>query len=182
MSNEIEMKEEWRACNLCYGYNISNHGRIKRVKTGPGTYIGRYLTAYIGTGGYMQVNLSINRKVTHQMIHTLVAKAFIGERPKGYQINHKDGNKQNNCVYNLEYCTPKENQRHAVRNGLFPVGERHGNSKLTELDVLEIRKLFEFEKSDRLIGKLFNVGHNCIHSLRLGNTWSWLNERITHKR
>lgn len=174
MSNENEQKEEWKVCEDCDTYAVSNLGRLKRIKPAAGTHAGRFISIRIGTGGYSQVILSKSGKQIYRTVHTLVAKAFLGRRSRGYQVNHKDGNKQNNCVYNLEYCTPKENQRHAIKNGLFPIGERHGNSKLTESDVLQIKKLFEAEKSNRRIGKMFGVGHNCIYSIRLGNTWSWL--------
>jgi hypothetical protein len=50
----------------------------------------------------------------------LVAENFIGKRPKGYEINHKDGKKSNNRLNNLEWVTPKENYHHAVKLGLMP--------------------------------------------------------------
>jgi hypothetical protein len=70
-----------------------------------------------------------------------VAEAFIGPCPPGLVVNHRDGNRQNNCVQNLEYCTYSENALHAVASGVWPVGERHCCAKLTARDVEEIRDL-----------------------------------------
>lgn len=53
------------------------------------------------------------------LVHALVASAFIGKRPKGYDVNHKDGNKLNNYIDNLEYITSAENKYHAVANGFI---------------------------------------------------------------
>lgn len=52
-------------------------------------------------------------------VHVLMAETFIGPRPKGYGINHKDGNKWNNNIENIEYATQKENVQHALRTGLI---------------------------------------------------------------
>lgn len=64
----------------------------------------------------MTVNLSKNGKSNTKRVHRLVAIAFLGEN--NLQIDHIDGNKQNNCVENLEYVTPKENTQRAWKNGL----------------------------------------------------------------
>ncbi len=74
--------------------------------------------------GYAHVSLSIKQRITHCYVHHLVARAFLPPRPKGTQLNHKDGVKQNNRLKNLEYLTPKENVRHAMRLGLCPHMEK----------------------------------------------------------
>ena len=68
--------------------------------------------------GYMQVGLSIDGKTATRYVHGLVAEAFLGLRPTGYDVNHIDGDKANNAVLNLEYCTRSENHRHAFRIGI----------------------------------------------------------------
>jgi hypothetical protein len=67
---------------------------------------------------YFYVALSSNSKVYKKSIHRLVAETFIPNPNNLPQVNHKDGNKHNNNVDNLEWCTPKENTRHATLNKL----------------------------------------------------------------
>jgi transcriptional regulator with XRE-family HTH domain len=64
--------------------------------------------------GYLFVTLSVNGKHTHKAIHTAVAEAFLSGRPHGAWINHKDGDKFNNRVSNLEYMSPAGNSKHAI--------------------------------------------------------------------
>lgn len=95
--------------------------------------------------GYLAFDLCkrINGKKTRKtvFVHRLVAEAFIPNPDNKPQINHKDGNKQNNCVDNLEWCTNGENQQHAIKMGLNG-GFNHPNHnrKLTYEDVRYIKK------------------------------------------
>lgn len=72
------------------------------------------LTPALRKDGYLFVTLSVNGKHTHKAIHAAVAETFLGGRPENAWINHKDGDKHNNCVYNLEYMSPAGNSRHAL--------------------------------------------------------------------
>ena len=73
------------------------------------------------------VTLSKNGKYKPTKVHKLVAAAFIGPRPEGLEINHIDGDHQNNAASNLEYCTQSENMKHAVRLGLVIPPTRVGS-------------------------------------------------------
>ena len=102
-----------------------------------------------GKFGYWYCHLSISGKRKTVKAHVLVAQMFIGERPSPkHQINHIDGNKDNNHVSNLEYCTPSENIRHSYSMGLqIPYkGCDHHQSKLTVEEVEEIRNHYEKNK------------------------------------
>ena len=68
--------------------------------------------------GYLSVELWCNYKRKVKKIHRLVAETFIKNPFFKKEINHKDGNKKNNCVENLEWCTRSENMSHAYRTGL----------------------------------------------------------------
>lgn len=110
-------------------YKISNFGTVKslsRLVTGkskhgnPNSRILPEKTKQhrLDKYGYPCLMLSKNGKKTHFTVHRLVATAFIPNPEKKAQINHIDGNKQNNHVSNLEWCTPQENVTHSVITGL----------------------------------------------------------------
>ena len=92
---------------------------------------------------YLRVALSKNRVLRFRRVHRLVAIHFIPNPHNKPQINHIDGNKYNNSISNLEWCTNGENQLHAYRIGLRKKtkGSLNGNSKLTESDVIAIRRI-----------------------------------------
>lgn len=76
-----------------------------------------------GSGGeYMKLTIKLKGKKINLKVHRLIALAFIPNPSNSPYINHKDGNKLNNAVENLEWCTAKENVHHAIKNGLFPQG------------------------------------------------------------
>mgnify|MGYP003302672019 CR=1 FL=1 len=85
------------------GYEVSSDGRIRRN--------GKELKGTITKKGYIRVK--IHNRAT--MLHRMIATAFLGKPEKNQQVNHKDGNKQNNNVENLEWCSPSENLLHAYR-------------------------------------------------------------------
>jgi hypothetical protein len=99
--------EEWRCVVEWEGeYEVSSIGRVRHVHKRQ-----RPLRFGKSNSGYFGVTLSRQRVHVHQ----LVARAFIGECPKGHQVNHIDGDKLNNLASNLEYLTPQENVRHYWR-------------------------------------------------------------------
>ena len=131
-------REEWRP--IADGrYSVSNLGRVRRDAPGRGARVGRILKPYSGQRWYLDVNLGY----THHHVHRLVAEAFLGPCPPGHEVNHKDGDKANASVENLEYLTRSENAKHAYRTGLTRVpglkGEEQPNAKLTDVTVKAIR-------------------------------------------
>ena len=101
----MEIKEIWKDCKGYEGlYQVSNLGRVWNVK------LQRYLKGSYDKDGYIRVNLTAkNGKAKIERVHRLVALAFL-DNPNNYpQVNHKDENKQNNCVSNLEWCDAKYN-------------------------------------------------------------------------
>lgn len=125
-----------------------------------------YLKQKTDKYGYKKVNLSKDGKIYSLSIHRLVALNFIENlNPDLYiQVNHKDGNKLNNSVYNLEWVTPRENTIHTILNGLSgSIGESNHNAKLTNEDVIDIRNMYNNGKRIYEINKKYsNVSWNEI--------------------
>lgn len=103
-------------------YLISSFGRIKSLGNGkssdPRTKVERFLKTRIKNSGYEQVKLCKNGKCNHYLVHRLMAVTFIENRNNLPEINHIDGNKQNNTLSNLEWVSSSENQIHAFKLGL----------------------------------------------------------------
>ena len=100
-------------------YQISNLGRIKSIRAG------KIMKNVLDNNGYLICTLSVSGKRKKFAIHRLVADAFIDNIFNKQQVNHIDGNKQNNISSNLEWVTPKENTNHAWRLGLSKVTDLH---------------------------------------------------------
>lgn len=125
------MKEErWRPC-LGGRYEASSLGRVRKCLTG------RIISQRMAKVGYWRVTLypDDSGKSRTFFVHQLVAEAFLGPRPAGMQVNHKDAVKTNNVPGNLEYLSAGDNIRHAKKLGLLPTGVRHGRYTHPEKNV-----------------------------------------------
>lgn len=111
------MKEEWRDIKGYEGkYQVSNLGRVKSLKDSHGKYREKILNIKPEEYGYIRVILYREGKSRHFSVHRLVAEAFIPNLDGLSQVNHKDENKQNNRVDNLEWCDRKYNCNYGTRN------------------------------------------------------------------
>lgn len=128
----------------------------------------------VGPSGYLRLMMYVNNKNTRVDLHRLLYRLFVGDIPGGLCVNHKDGNKLNNSLENLELLTPRENTQHAWRLGLC--GARRGVkvpwSKLSESDVLCIRNLYESGWSQRKLARRFNVTQPAVHKVVSGSSWA----------
>ena len=116
--------EEWRTVPEFPSYEVSPAGLVRRVVAARGARVGHVLRVYVDR--YPQVHLYRSGRQFCRHVHVLVAGAFLGPRPNGQEVNHRDGNRLNPSVANLEYVTAAENGRHAADTGLAPCGERNG--------------------------------------------------------
>ncbi len=127
--------------------------------------------------GYYTVMLGSDRRPVK--VHRLVAQTYV-PNPEGKPfVNHIDGNKLNNHVSNLEWCTSKENILHAHLNGLMsPLrGESHQDAKLTDGDVKWIRANYigyDREFGTRAMARKFGVNKTAIIDILAGRTWKHL--------
>lgn len=120
-------------------YSISKNGNILNIKTG------RVLKQNTNQKGYYQVQLSNNGFSKTITIHKLVYENFIGKILKGFEINHIDGNKSNNCVSNLELVTRKQNMIKAVELGLIKSGiDNERSVQVYQIDPVSKKVLNEF--------------------------------------
>ena len=146
-------KEIWKEI-ASTGYEVSDLGRIRRGE--------RILAGSYHNDGYTFMTIS-GKQIP---IHRFVANAFIPNPENKPEINHKDGNKKNNCVDNLEWVTRSENQKHAVDNNLQPKGLSTYTGKFTEEERQEIKDLWNSEKySRRELAKKYGVSHTCINDI-----------------
>lgn len=172
--------EEWKAIDGFLGlYEVSNLGRVRSLdRIVPTTRGQRHFHSYIlsqttDKKGYKTVLLCKDGKQRTKKVHRLVAQAFIPNNDLLKQVNHKDGNKSNNNVANLEWCDNSYNQKHAYGLGLnLPrKGELNGCHKLTEKDVVEIRQRYGNGYTQRQLSTLYDVAQTTIH--RVVNNLSW---------
>lgn len=169
-----EGREHWQAIVGYEGiYDVSSAGRIRRVAPGPGTWPGRILKAYVSGWGYLWVSLSRQGQQRFHSVHRLVASAFIGVPGRGDEVNHRDGDKTNNCPQNLEWTTPLGNMAHARQLGLLPnrSGSANSRAKVNEVDVPIIRKLHG-SLSYTGIAQRYGVHKTTIQAICQRRSWS----------
>lgn len=140
------METKWK--KIAENYSVSERGELRNDKTN------KMLKLRPNHGTYLKTNISINGKLKTVFVHRLVAEAFI-PNPNNYPfINHKDENKQNNGVDNLEWCTPKYNSNYG--NAL-----KGRTKKLKQYDLNG--NLIEEYNSVKEASIKLNLNGNCIY-------------------
>lgn len=181
VKNGSKMKDEkWKTIEGYESYMVSNKGRVytKRFKKimSPGDNGRGYLFVYLWGGK--------KRKSKRFYVHRLVGNAFIPNPQTKPQINHKDCNKANNHVDNLEWVTLSENMKHASQNNRIIVSEYHKKqitkynsgtgshlSKLDNNSVKEIRRLHKIGLTQKAISQRFGVHRATIGYIVTGKSW-----------
>jgi hypothetical protein len=154
-------QEIWKVIAECNGeYYISDHGRVKSYKFGK-----ERILKYALYRGYPYVHLKLNESKDKVIsIHRLVAMYFL-ENPKNKKtVNHKDGNKSNNHIDNLEWMSQKENVQHAWQNGLcekIRLALGKANSKPV-LDIVSGKKYHSLTLACQDIGENYHTHHSRI--------------------
>lgn len=141
-------------------YEVSNFGNVRSLSR---MTLGRWGTMKLSPGrniagellkfGYKRVQLSKDGKHKHALVHRLVALAFLKPVESKAQVNHKDSNRSNNHVSNLEWCTPKENTAHGVKHGFIGANQPIGKSGLRGITYHSIlAKPWRVQKNVTVIG------------------------------
>jgi hypothetical protein len=169
-----DMKNYWRNIKGFSGYLVSNTGLVKSL---PGRYKKSkkpYLLKPWVCAGYRIVQLGDRYEKNVIKVHRLVAMAFIPNPSKKKEVNHKDGNKLNNHVSNLEWCTRAENAAHAGVMGLMkrPSGVKNPAAKLSEKKVIAIIKLLKKGHLQKEIAAKYSVVAGTISHIANKTTWS----------
>lgn len=156
------MEEIWKDVKGFEGlYEISSFGRVKNSSN-------HIKKLRLFKNGYLYVGLWNKGASKTLLVHRLVAKHFILNIDNKKQVNHKDGNKLNNSMNNLEWCSDKENKRHAVKTGLFHTGKKHYMSK----KVLDESTGIVYD-SVKIASKELNINYSTIRA--------YLNGGLTNK-
>lgn len=166
--------EQWRPLAEAPRYEISNLGRVKDTRE---NFIKR--ASKRKDTGYMQINITLpNGKDVPRRLNRLVAITWIPNPDNKPEVNHIDGNKENNSVANLEWVTSSENKKHACDNGLMNPpklkGENTSNASITELQAKQIIQLLKEGKSYSEINEITGINKNIIGQIKRCKTWTHL--------
>jgi len=189
------MEEIWKDVKDYEGlYKVSNLGRIKRLDgyiVVNDQYHKRIYKKQIkekiisqskDNSGYYLVTLIDTRKANknknfkRERVHVIVAKSFLNKEKYHQCVNHKDGDKANNKVENLEWCTCQQNVQHSFKLGLsiVPKGEKNHCAKLTQKDVDYIRTNYKFRDKNFgtvALSKKFKVCPSTISLIIKNKNW-----------
>lgn len=177
------MIEEWRAVPGFEGlYEVSNQGNVRAL---PLTYFAmdrwgnnrewrkplRAVKAYVNKerGFYRYVNLRKDGQQHMRRIARLVAAAFHGPCPDGWQACHLDGSRNNDAAVNLKWGSPAENSGHREAHGTNPKGERHPACRLNEAIV---RRMKYGSEDPEFLGQVFGVHPKHVSNIRRGVRWA----------
>lgn len=164
------MTENWKSLKSIVecgdNYEISDKGRIKNIR-------GKILKPFVKKNGYIQITLNLKGAEKKYYIHRLVALAFITNPDKLPEVNHCNGDKNNNSIGNLEWVTRKENVSHSYYTGLKnQTGETNPMSLLKDDDIREIRRMYESGKYlQKEIARIYGVSNQTINNIIHKKSW-----------
>lgn len=186
MADEDYSTEEWRQIPSAPGYSASSLGRIRRdagVVRGPRARSKRFspqriLVLSTASTGYLICNTKNILAVTGvrsktRCVHHLVSEVFLGQKPTGLVVNHKNSIRSDNRPHNLEYVTQAGNIRHMLAAGRGLTGSKCPWAKLTEAQVIEIRGA-NGTTEDHIFAERFGLSREAIGNARRGRSWKRL--------
>lgn len=146
--------------------NFENHYQITKDGEVWSNHSKKYIKTFLNSDGYLVVALCKYNVAKQFRISRLVAEAFIDNPHSLPVVNHIDGNKKNNNVHNLEWCTVQHNVKHAFATGLTKIarGEQSHSAKLTWDQVKNIRRLYP-TYPQKMIANMFNVDPSTVSKI-----------------
>jgi hypothetical protein len=179
-----EYENCYQASNLG---NIRSLGRKVNANSSFRFVEGQLLRQKVSTkGGYLLVTLSVCSVAKTYTVHSLIMRAFIGDRPEGLAICHNDGNSANNCLSNLRYDTNKNNHQDKINQGKTARGAGINTSRLTDDQVVEMRNRRFLGETLQSLADHFRVSNVSVSKICLGENWKYaggpLSERQRRKQ
>jgi hypothetical protein len=158
-------------------YEVSSLANMRRVIGGRSTYSGRPLMPIRLENGYDAVRFRLNGRTSRTLVHAVVVAAFVGPRPRRYEINHLNGIRHDNRLENLEYCTASGNKIHSYavlnRPKVSCAGERNGRAKVNESQVREIRRRYALgDVSQQSLADEFGLSQSVTSQIIRRTIWS----------
>lgn len=158
--------EEWRTIPFAPTYSVSSKGRVRRDDTG------RIIKPSLAGRGYPSWIAYAEPSAKRFYVHRAVAYAFLGPPPNfkdaaRAEVNHKNGDKEDNRRSNIEWLSSRDNKTHAYDIGLRKHGENHPDSKLSDEDVRTIREL-RGRVPQKVLAKRFGVSRPLISEVQIG--------------
>lgn len=146
-------------------YNIDEEGNIYNFE-------GHKLSYYISNSGYYRVTLFINHIRTKWSVHRLMAETYIGPIPEGYVVNHKNGNRLDNRIENIEIVSPRDNMAHASRHNLYKQGENFYRAKHTAVEIAKACALLQKGYSNKeVVERIPGISAKTVCDIKSGNSW-----------
>jgi len=147
------------------GYTITQDGVIRNSK-------GKVLKTRVSRAGYSQLSLiDEDGNLIYRTVHRLVAITYIPNPENKPYVNHIDGDKLNNRVDNLEWCTPSENMLHAARVLGIATGDNNGNRTIDEKTATKICVLLQEGHTNHEVARALGVRNNIVSNIRRGACW-----------
>lgn len=174
MSPELEYAEEWRQIIGFEGcYEVSNLGRVRSIArqvvngNRHQPVPGGLMRQRFNKDGYLVINLKREGRRKTARVHKLVCEAFLGSVPPAKGIDHRDGDRSNNVLWNLRYMSQLENIRAAIARR----GSWQRSSKLNRDEVVEIRRLYKEGMTQKQIGEQFGINQTSVSQIILNKIW-----------
>lgn len=168
-------REIWKDIEGYNGkYIVSNMGRVARITKMKGLH---YLKGQLNHKGYLRVNLIKKHKYHSFRVHRLVGLAFIPNPLNKPQINHKDGNKLNNRVDNLEWVTNEENYEHAIKHNLVSHREKPVALYKNGIEIARYKSISDAARQTKVAyDNIYYQLHKCKHKCKKTkeNVWAIL--------